>query len=126
MGVESTKDSKSADITEMREKLGAINYLVTMTRPDLQYGLARLQEHMHAPKLEHIQATNLLLRHIRTTKAYPLAYDGREADHTELQDSIATSEWIGTKHNGSKLKCLVHCWTPQMRDQPDLVGEYQK
>ena len=121
LDVESTKDSESADITEMREKLGAINYLVTMTRPDLQYGLARLQEHMHAPKLEHIQAANLLLRHIRTTKAYPLAYDGREADHAELQDSVATNEWIGTKHDGTQLKCLVHCWTPRMRDLPDLT-----
>ena len=91
LDVESTKDSESADITEMREKLGAINYLVTMTRPDLQYALARLQEHMHAPKKEHIQAVNLLLRHIRTTKTYPLAYDGREADHADLQDCVTTS-----------------------------------
>ena len=50
-----------------------------------------------------------------------MAYDGREADHAELQDSVATNEWIGTKHDGTQLKCLVHCWTPQMRDLPDLT-----
>ena len=47
---ESTKDSHPADITEMREKLGSINYLVTMTRPDLAFAISRLQEHMHDPR----------------------------------------------------------------------------
>ena len=43
LDVVSTKDSEKADVSEMRQILGAINYLVSMTRHDLQYGITRLQ-----------------------------------------------------------------------------------
>ena len=43
----STQSSPAADITKYREVTGSLNYLATMTRPDILYALSRLQEHAH-------------------------------------------------------------------------------
>ena len=103
----STKSSPAADITKYREVTGSLNYLATMTRPDILYALSRLQEHAHNPKIEHAQAANLLLRYVKATKSYALHFSP-SCDQSALEGTLDVIEWRAPDGGCSE---SVHRWS---------------
>ena len=111
-----TKDSPKTDVTKYREITGSLNYLATMTRPDILYALNRLQEFAHDPRHAHQQAAMILLRYVKTTKHYALHFTHAE-DEGSLEGTLEAVEWQAP--DGS-MKDTAHCWTIAARESTDI------
>ena len=48
-----------------RTCMGTLGWLATMSRPDLSYGVSRLQGHLNGPKVAHLLEANQLIREAR-------------------------------------------------------------
>jgi hypothetical protein len=75
-----------------RAAVGALNYLVISTRPDLAYALGQVARVMHAPGPEHWQAVKLIMRYLKGTIDYGLTYT-KEQDFTVV--GYSDSDWAG-------------------------------
>eukprot|EP00047_Mylnosiga_fluctuans_P021649 m.107308 g.107308 ORF g.107308 m.107308 type:complete len:1346 (+) comp8977_c1_seq1:110-4147(+) len=73
-----------ADHARYREMVGSINYLATMTRPDLSNAVSQLARFLAAPTDDHMAAAKHLLRYLRGTTSYGLRYYCDEREHSNL------------------------------------------
>ncbi|KAH9687107.1 retrovirus-related pol polyprotein from transposon RE1 [Citrus sinensis] len=61
----------SADATEYRKVVGALQYL-SFTRPDISFAVNKLSQFMHSPSVLHWQAVKRVLRYLKSTTSYGL------------------------------------------------------
>ncbi|XP_052180941.1 secreted RxLR effector protein 161-like [Diospyros lotus] len=67
------EDGAEVDATQYKRLIGSLRYL-TMTRPDIEYGVRLLSRYMEAPKKSHWQATKRILRYVKGTLTMGLHY----------------------------------------------------
>ncbi|XP_022864825.1 uncharacterized protein LOC111384740 [Olea europaea var. sylvestris] len=74
-GTKMSKYDKSAkvDPSIYRQFVGSLRYL-TCTRPDILYGVGLVSRYMEAPTLTHMEIARRILRYIKGTIDYDLAY----------------------------------------------------
>ena len=62
----STSGDGVLDLSLYRRLIGKLLYL-TLTRPDINYSIHRLNQFMSAPKMPHLQATYKILKYLKKT-----------------------------------------------------------
>ncbi|KAI3522492.1 hypothetical protein L1887_00319 [Cichorium endivia] len=67
------EEGELVDPTEYRSIVGALRYL-THTRPDLSFTVGVVSRFMEKPTVKHLQAVKGILRYIKGTLSYGLAY----------------------------------------------------
>ncbi|GKB69844.1 uncharacterized mitochondrial protein-like protein [Tanacetum coccineum] len=60
--------------TLYRSLVGGLQYL-TITRPDLSYAVNQVSQFLHAPTNDHFQAVKLILRYVKGTMTFGLAFN---------------------------------------------------
>ncbi|GJW03741.1 retrovirus-related pol polyprotein from transposon RE1 [Tanacetum coccineum] len=63
-----------SDPTLYRSLVGALQYL-TITRPDLSYAVNQVSQFLHAPTNDHFQAVKRILRYVKGTMTFGLAFN---------------------------------------------------
>lgn len=61
------------DNSEYRNLVGYLQYL-TMTRPDVPYGVNQVSQFLHSPTTSHLEAAKSILRYIKGTIDYGLQF----------------------------------------------------
>jgi len=75
------------DITKFKQAVGSLMYL-TVTRPDLMFGVNLISRYMANPKESHWAATKRLLRYLKGTIEHGLFYQkGRKMSFAAYSDS---------------------------------------
>ncbi|KAL5594731.1 hypothetical protein BROUX41_000556 [Berkeleyomyces rouxiae] len=62
------------DVTEYQKLMGKLNYLATMTRPDIAFAVSKHCQFMHAPTDRHMSSAKHILRYLRSHPARALTY----------------------------------------------------
>ena len=70
--------------------VGSLQYLATMTRPDIAYAVSYLGRFNHNPHPEHWGAVKHLMRYLKGTRDYQLVYKGCEAQEPFVTYSDAS------------------------------------
>jgi hypothetical protein len=84
-------EGKSVDSTMYKSLVGSLRYL-TMTRPDILYGVGLVSRYMETPRESHWLAAKRILRYIKGTLNFGLFYTyGESADLVGYSDS----DWGG-------------------------------
>ena len=78
--------------------VGALQYLATMTRPDIAYAVSYLGRFNHNPAPAHWLAVKHLLRYLKGTMHYQLVYHG--GDSKELFTTYSDASHGGCKATG--------------------------
>ena len=60
--------------SKFRQILGRLTYLAGATRPDIQFSVNRLSQHLAEPRDVHLQASKHILRYVRRTMHYGITY----------------------------------------------------
>ncbi|XP_022871014.1 uncharacterized protein LOC111390238 [Olea europaea var. sylvestris] len=66
-------ESMKVDPSLYRQLVGSLRYL-TYTRPDILYGVGLVSRYIEAPTLTHLEIAKRILRYIKGTTDYGLAY----------------------------------------------------
>lgn len=92
------------DITNYRQAIGKLMYLMVCTRPDISYAVSLLSRFMAEPKEKHWRFIKQLLKYIKSTRDYSLIYPKQnvitltgysDSDHAgDLSDRKSTSGFI--------------------------------
>jgi len=75
--------------------VGALQYLATMTRPDISYAVSYLGRFNHNPHPEHWTAVKHVLRYLKGTRDYKLIYS--HSDDSELFITYSDADHGGCK-----------------------------
>ena len=91
------KDMPLGDNETMSEKpyrrvIGKLLYASTRTRPDIATAVSILSRHLSAPSEKHWKAAMFLLRYLRGTTNYELAYTSNGANLTGYSDASFMSD----------------------------------
>ena len=92
------------DITQYRQAIGKLMYLMVCTRPDICYAVSVLSRFMSKPREKHWRYLKQLLKYVKTTRDYALIYPNAnstvltgysDSDHAgDLGDRKSTSGFI--------------------------------
>lgn len=127
MGPQSPEDAEAMRDVPYLSALGALQYLATMTRPDIAYAVSFLGRFSSNPGLQHWAALKHLLRYVKGTLGLKLTYTGNpsspdtsvtfstfcDASHGDCVDSgRSTGAYVTTMGGGavgwsSKLQPIV-------------------
>ena len=118
---QSTASSPAADITHMRSVLGAVNYAVSMTRPDIGFAQHRLQRHSHEPHIEHQQQAKILLRYLSHTRHYKIIFEG-DRELWQTHGGLQPKPWAETDASGKIYCCTAHVFAPSARQVTDTTA----
>ena len=81
-----------------QSKVGSLQYLVKMTRPDIAYATKEVSKHCHNPGPRHMKAVNRIFAYLKKTKDFRLKLEvGR--DKLQIQD-YADADFAGEKSTG--------------------------
>jgi hypothetical protein len=87
----SREEGRSADSTVYKSLVGSLRYL-TMTRPDILYGVGLVSRYMETPRESHWLIAKRILRYIKDTLNFDLFYTyGENAELVGYSDS----DWGG-------------------------------
>jgi hypothetical protein len=75
------------DISYYRQGIGSLNYLTTMTRPDISFAVSKLSQYLTNPSKHHIGALNQILRYLKGTSDLRLVYEGEDIRITGYADA---------------------------------------
>jgi hypothetical protein len=78
--------------------VGSLQYLATMTRPDIAYAVSYLGRFNHNPHPTHWAAVKHLLRYLKGTSGYKLVY--KASDNEELFQTYSDASHGGCKQTG--------------------------
>jgi hypothetical protein len=81
-----------AEDTRYRSVVGALQYL-TITRPDLSYAVNKVCQYLHAPTTKHWTTVKRILRFIKKTLGYGLAF---QKSKIKLISAFSGPEWVGS------------------------------
>lgn len=79
-GIDLTKatDDEHAEFVKhefpYRAAVGSLIYLMTATRPDISWIVSKLSQYLSKPSLTHVTALKRVLRYVKKTRSYRLAY----------------------------------------------------
>ena len=82
---------------EYLSKFGSLNYLPTVTRPDLAFGTGLLGRFSSNPGQVHMDAADRTLGYLAQTKDYGITYS-RHADNPKLEVYV-DADWGGCEHS---------------------------
>jgi len=81
---------------EYQEKVGSLNYLAVLTRPDLSYAIGMLSRYLHAPGQRHLEQANYCLGYLAATVDYGITYTRDPSElygiFTELNQIVGYSD----------------------------------
>ncbi|MBW0463705.1 hypothetical protein O181_003420, partial [Austropuccinia psidii MF-1] len=77
--------------------VGLLNYLVTCTRPDLEYSTSSLSQFLDCPSDDHVAAFKRILRYLQGTKGFSLVLGGNNP--SSIISGFADSDW-GSNYDG--------------------------
>jgi len=80
-GTALSKDDEgtSVDATKFKQVVGSLMYL-TVTRPDLMFGVSLISRYMATPKASHWAATKRILRYVKGTIEHGILYQKGRKD----------------------------------------------
>jgi histone deacetylase 1/2 len=81
----------SEDATEYRNIVGGLQYL-TITRPDLSFGVNRVCQYLHAPTDMHWSAVKRILRYVRLTASFGLHL---HSSSSGVLSAFSDADWAG-------------------------------
>ena len=92
-GTTLSKDNEGTivDATKFKQVVGSLMYL-TVTRPDLMFGVSLLSRYMATPKASHWAATKRIMRYVKGTIEYGILY--QKEGKTEITD-YSESNYVG-------------------------------
>ncbi|GJS04946.1 ribonuclease H-like domain, reverse transcriptase, RNA-dependent DNA polymerase [Tanacetum coccineum] len=94
-----TAEGTMVNSTEYRSLIGCLRYLLH-TRPDLSYSVGLLSRFMQEPKEQHMKAIKKVLRYVKGTKDYGIAYKHNEGNkiygYSDGSYGVNTQEGKGT------------------------------
>jgi transposase InsO family protein len=67
---------------KFRQIIGRLTYLAGGTRPDIQFAVNRLSQHLADPRDVHLRASKHLLRYVKKTIAYGITYRAKGSEGT--------------------------------------------
>ena len=67
-----------------RSGTGSLNYLATISRPDIAYAVSKLSQFNNRPTPEHYQAVKRVMRYLKGTSSLAITY-GNNKDSVKLQ-----------------------------------------
>jgi hypothetical protein len=73
------------------EKYGSLNYLPTMTRPDLAYSMSRCGRYMANPSQDHMNALDNIYAYIKSTSQTSITY----SKHEPTIQGYVDADWVG-------------------------------
>ena len=71
------KEAENADITNYRQIIGSLMFLMIGTRPDIAAAVSIVSQFAANPMPTHIQAVKRILRYLKGTKGYKLHFGGQ-------------------------------------------------
>nr|KYP35034.1 Retrovirus-related Pol polyprotein from transposon TNT 1-94 [Cajanus cajan] len=81
------EEGASVNATKFKQEIGSLMYL-TVTRPNLMYGVSLISRYMANPKESHWAAAKRILRYLKGTIEYGIFYQqGRKAGLTAYSDN---------------------------------------
>jgi hypothetical protein len=94
-GLKLTKNT-ATDVNTARQKLylekyGSLNYLPTMTRPDLAYSLSLCGRYMANPTQEHMDALDTVYAYLKATPHIAISY----RKGTPSLEGYVDADWVG-------------------------------
>jgi len=81
------------DVKIYQKATGSLNYLYTMTRPDIGYALSTLAAFSNSPTEEHWNAMKRILRYIKQTKGLGLELGGKSLKLRGFMDASFADKW---------------------------------
>ena len=90
MGPKTAEDVAYMQTVPYLSAIGSLQYLATMTRPDIAYAVTRLSKYNANPSEAHMNYAKYVLRYLQGTKAYRLRYKGTSNDGLI---SYSDSDW---------------------------------
>jgi hypothetical protein len=86
-----TEKTDAARRTLYLEKFGSLNYLPTMTRPDLAYSLSICGRYMANPTQEHMDAIDNIYAYVKATPHMSISYKKQEP----FLEGYVDADWVG-------------------------------
>ena len=86
--------------------VGSLNYLVTVSRPDLAFVTHELSRHLNAPGPVHIAALHKVLRYLKGTSSLGITYSALDSDAGFII-GYADSDWASNPEHRKSISALV-------------------
>jgi transposase InsO family protein len=86
--------------SEFRRILGCLTYLAGATRPDIQFTVNRLSQHLADPRKVHLHSSKHVLRYVRSTIRYGITFRAKGSNMTLIGYSDS-SYGNATKHRST-------------------------
>ena len=86
--------------------VGSLNYLVTVSRPDLAFVTHELSRHLNAPGPVHLAALHKVLRYLKGTSSLGIIYSASDSDAGFII-GYADSDWASNPEHRKSISALV-------------------
>ena len=75
-----------------RQVIGSLMYLLVGSRPDLAFAIGKLSQHAESPSKFHWISDKRVLRYLKSTRYYGIAFDGNKPLASE---GFSDADWAG-------------------------------
>jgi hypothetical protein len=93
---------------KFRKIIGRLTYLASGTRPDIQFPVNRLSQHLADPRDVHLRASKHLLRYVKGTISYGITYSAKGSDIDQTLVGYSDSSYgNATKHRSTSAYVFI-------------------
>ncbi|KAK2352556.1 putative mitochondrial protein [Trifolium repens] len=91
-----SEDEQAVDATLFKQVVGSLRFICN-TRPDINYAVGSVSRFMSKPKTSHLIAAKRILRYLKGTKDYGLAFPTSNNNSQIELEGFSDSDWCGDK-----------------------------
>ncbi|CAJ2653926.1 unnamed protein product [Trifolium pratense] len=90
------EDEQAVDATLFKQVVGSLRFICN-TRPDINYAVGLVSRFMSKPKTSHLIAAKRILRYLKGTQDYGLAFPTSNSETQIELEGFSDSDWCGDK-----------------------------
>ena len=102
----SIEDGVPVNVQRYQRLVGRLIYL-SHTRPDIAFAVSLVSQFMHSPCEEHLEATNRILRYLKSCPGKGLVFKKNE---TRSVKAYTDADWAGSENRRSTSGYFTYVW----------------
>ncbi|GAU33196.1 hypothetical protein TSUD_206550 [Trifolium subterraneum] len=92
------EDEQAVDATLFKQVVGSLRFICN-TRPDINYAVGSVSRFMSNPKASHMVAAKRILRYLKDTQDFGLAFPTSNKESKIELEGFSDSDWCGDKED---------------------------
>ncbi|GAU30874.1 hypothetical protein TSUD_15600 [Trifolium subterraneum] len=113
------EDEQAVDATLFKQVVGSLRFICN-TRPDINYAVGSVSRFMSNPKASHMGAAKRILRYLKGTQDFGLAFPTSNKESKIELEGFSDSDWCGDKEDRRITSAYQAVWLESLLDELEI------